>query len=166
MLDIKFIKKNRDLVEKAIYQKRVQLSLDELFESESQVHSYKQKFEGLQAERNSNAKLISQSPTEKKPDLIRRGKEISLEISILKPKLHIAEQQLRNYLLLVPNIPDERAPIGTNESDNVEVRRWGSIPKFSFPILDHVEILRKHSWAELDRISKISGNRTLSLIHI
>lgn len=163
MLDIKFIKKNRELVEKAIYQKRVRLSLDELFQSELQVHTYKQKFEGLQAKRNLNAKLISQSPIEKKPDLIQRGKEISLELSTLKPKLHNAEQQLRNYLLLVPNIPDEKAPIGANESDNVEIRRWGKIPQFSFPILDHVELLRKHGWAELDRISKISGNRTYAL---
>ncbi|MGL4348211.1 MAG: serine--tRNA ligase [Chlamydiales bacterium] len=163
MLDIKFIKKNRELVEKAIDQKRIKLSLDELLKSESELHIYKQKFEGLQAERNSNAKLISQSPVEKKADLIRRGKEISLEINTLKPKLHTAEQQLREYLLLVPNIPDEKAPIGINESDNVEVRKWGKIPKFSFPVLDHVEILRKHNWGELDRITKISGNRTYAL---
>lgn len=163
MLDIKFIKKNRELVEKAIDQKRVKLSLDELLKSESELHIYKQKFEGLQAERNSNAKLISQSPIEKKADLIRRGKEISLEINTLKPKLHTAEQQLREYLLLVPNIPDEKAPIGINESDNVEVRKWGKISKFSFPVLDHVEILRKHNWGELDRITKISGNRTYAL---
>lgn len=163
MLDIKFIKKNRELVEKAISQKRVRLSLDELFQSESQVHAYKQKFEGLQKERNSNAKLISQSPIEKKPDLIRRGKEISLELSTLKPKLYNAEQRLRNYLLLVPNIPDEKAPIGTSESDNIEIRRWGKIPTFSFPILDHVEILRKHRWAEMERISKVSGTRTYAL---
>lgn len=163
MLDIKFIKKNRELVAKAIDQKRVKLSLDELLQSESEVHSYKQRFEGLQAERNSNAKLISQSSSEKKPDLIRRGREISLEISTLKPKLHMAEEQLRQYLLLVPNIPDEKAPIGVSESDNVEVRKWGSIPEFSFPVLDHVEILRKHNWGELDRITKISGNRTYAL---
>lgn len=163
MLDIKFIKKNRELVEKAIDQKRVKLSLDKLLQSESEVYTYKKKFEGLQAERNSNAKLISHSPSEKKADLIRRGREISLEINTLKPKLHNAEQQLREYLLLVPNIPDEKAPIGTDESDNVEVRKWGKIPKFSFPVLDHVEILRKHNWGELDRITKISGTRTYAL---
>lgn len=163
MLDIKFIKKNRELVEKAIDQKRVKLSLDQLLESEFKFYNYKKKFEELQAERNFNAKLISQSPIEKKADLIRRGKEINIEINRLKPELDIAEKELQQYLFLVPNIPDEKAPIGADESDNVEVRKWGKIPKFSFPILDHVEILRKHNWAELERVTKISGNRTYAL---
>ncbi len=163
MLDIKFIKDNQNAVRQAIQLKNVRLNLDDLLKCEQVVSDYKRKIEALQAERNANAKKVSQAKIEDRESLISKGKEIGLEIEKLKLALVDTEQQLKDYLLIVPNIPSKDAPIGKNEEDNVEVKKWGTPRNFDFPFLNHVDILQKNNWAELQRIANVSGSRTYSL---
>lgn len=163
MLDLKFIKENQKVVRKAILQKNINLDLDEILNYEREVFDLKQKIEMLQAERNVNAKKVSQVKIEDRKGLIFKGKEISRQLSTLKTCLTEAEQKLTNGLLLIPNIPAEDAPIGPDESYNVEVRDWGVHRTFDFPYLNHIDILKKNDWAELQRIAKVSGSRTYAL---
>lgn len=162
MLDLKFIKDNQEIVQEAIRLKNAHLNLQELLLCEAQVADYKKKIEVLQAERNANAKKVSQSPKEERASLILKGREIGSEIEQLKPILNNLEHRLRNFLLLVPNIPTKEAPIGKNEDFNVEVKKWGRIPVFDFPFLSHTEILQKNQWFE-ERISQVCGSRTYAL---
>lgn len=161
MLDLKFIKDNQELVQEAIQLKKVNLNLDELLLCEQQVAACKKKIEAMQTERNANAKKVSQSTD--KELLILKGREIAAEIEQLKPILSNLEHKLRDYLLLVPNIPAKEAPIGENEDSNIEVKKWGKAPVFDFPFLSHTEILQKNQWADLERISHVSGSRTYAL---
>jgi seryl-tRNA synthetase len=66
-------------------------------------------------------------------------------------------------LYLVPQIPSPKAPIGRDDSDNVEVKKFGVMPKFDFTPLDHVQILENNNWADFERIAKVSGSRSYSL---
>jgi seryl-tRNA synthetase len=163
MLDIRFIKEHADTVREAIKLKNVRLNLDELLKCEQIVAENRRKIEALQAERNSNAKKVSQASPAERPELIARGKQIGQEIEEIKVKLVEAEQLLKDYLLLVPNIPSKDAPIGQSEEQNVEVKRWGHPKTFSFPPLSHTELLEKNNWAELLRIANVSGSRTYAL---
>ena len=99
----------------------------------------------------------------KKGKLIQRGKDIAKEIDELKPALEQAEKKLQDLLYRIPNIPAEDAPIGADESFNVEVKKWGTPPTFDFKPLNHLELIQKNNWGELDRIGQIAGSRSYAL---
>lgn len=163
MLDLKFIRENPDAVKRAIQVKHLDLDLDELLRVDAELVALKQKLEALQAERNQNAKLVPKAGADERPALIQRGKDLAEDIKAMEPELRAHEDMLRNLLLLVPQVPDERAPLGATDADNVEVRREGSPLEFTFTPRDHVELLEMHGWADLERVAKVSGSRSYLL---
>jgi len=163
MLDLRFIKENIDLVKSAIVTKNITFDLDKLLELDKVVLHHKKLVEALQAERNANAKKVPSAPPEEKAQLIQRGKEIAKEIDELKPALEEAEKKVQELLYRIPNIPSQDAPVGADESFNVEVKKWGTPPEFSFKPLSHIELLQKNNWGELERIGQIAGSRSYAL---
>ena len=163
MLDLKFIRENPGKVRWAIEVKRISLNLDELLTADKEVARFKREIQLLNEEKNSNSKRMGKASPEERPQIIERGKAIGEELKVLEPQLRDAEETLRQLLLLVPNIPADDAPIGVDDSENVEVKRWGEIPHFDFTPLDHVQILENHGWAEFERISRVSGSRSYML---
>lgn len=165
MLDKKFIRENAEAVRHAIQVKRVELDLDQLLALDKKVLDLNKKIQDLQTERNSNAAKMKQkdiSP-EARQAVIERGRAIGEELKTLTPEVAKAEDDLNALLLLVPNIPDASVPIGLDDSENVEVKRWGVLPEFDFQPRDHVELLEMHRWAEFERVAKIAGSRSYSL---
>jgi seryl-tRNA synthetase len=163
MLDIKFIRENPDLVRKAIEQKRVKLNLEELLSADSRLMDLKKRNQALNEERNANSKKMKGASPQERDAIIARGREIGQEIDSLKAETEAAELALQNLLWLVPLPASPDTPIGPDESGNQQVRTWGAKPKFDFKPLDHVEILQKRDWAELERIAAVSGSRSYSL---
>lgn len=163
MLDLKFIRDNPGLVKQAIQVKRISLNLDELLQVDRELLDLKQRVEGLQAERNANAKAVPKAPKEDKPALIEKGKALGEEIKELEPALRAHEDALRQLLLRVPNIPLPGVPEGADDADNVELRREGDLPTFNFTPLDHVALLDKHHWADAERVARVSGSRSYLL---
>ena len=163
MLDLHFIKQNIDLVKNAIVTKNISFDLDQLLELDKVVLHHKRQVETLQAERNANAKKVPTATSDEKAQLITRGKEIGKEIDALKPALEEAEKKLQELLYRIPNIPSKDAPIGADESFNVEVKKWGTPPTFPFKPLNHLELLQKNNWGELDKIGQIAGSRSYAL---
>lgn len=163
MLDLKFIRENPDLVRKAIEQKRVKLNLDELLSADSRLMELKKRNQALNEERNANSKKMKGASPQDRDAIIARGREIGQEIDALKADTEAAELALQNLLWLVPLPASPDTPIGPDESGNKQVRTWGAKPKFEFKPLDHVEILQKRDWAELERIAAVSGSRSYSL---
>ncbi len=163
MLDLKFIRENPDLVRKAIEQKRVKLNLDELLSADSRLMDLKKRNQALNEERNANSKKMKGASPQDREAIIARGREIGQEIDSLKADTEAAERALQDLLWLVPLPASPDTPIGPDESGNQQVRTWGSKPKFEFKPLDHVEILQKRDWAELERIAAVSGSRSYSL---
>lgn len=163
MLDLKFIRENKDAVSKALSDKRVDLDLDKLLEIDREVVSLKGQLQELQTQRNSNSKQIPSASAADKPALIAKGKEIGEAIKEMNPRLQQMEEQLQQLLWQVPNIPDPQAPKGASEEDNVEVKKHGDLPQFSFTPWDHVELLEKQEWADFQRIGQVCGSRSYSL---
>lgn len=163
MVDLKFIRQNQELIRNAILVKKIDLDLDVLLKLDLKVLELKKQLQILEEAKNINAKKVAKASNAERAILIDDGRTISLQIEEHKPKLFLAEEDLQKLLWLVPNIPDPKAPIGATEADNVEIKRWGNLKKFDFKPRDHVEILEKHGWAQLERVAKVSGSRSYSL---
>ena len=163
MLDLKFIRENPGKVRWAIEVKRVGLNLDDLLTADKEVTRLTREIQLLNEEKNSNSKKMGKASPEERPAIIERGRAIGEELKALDPPLHDAEETRRQLLLLVPNIPADDVPIGRDDTENVEVKRWGELPQFEFTPLDHVQILENHGWAEFERIAKIAGSRSYIL---
>lgn len=163
MLDLKFIRENPDLVRDAIKKKRVGLDLDELLRADQELLALKRKSQALNEEKNANAKKMKGATPEEREAIITRGREIGTEIEGLKPAVEAAEKKLQAFLYLVPMVPSPDAPVGPDESGNVEVKKWGKKPEFSFKPKDHVDIINQRGWADLERIAKVAGSRSYAL---
>jgi len=164
VLDIKFIRQNKDLVNNAIKAKNINLNLEDLLLIDNSIIQCKKIIQQLEEEKNTNAKQVAKiSNPEERLSLIANGRNISVKIEEIKPSLKLMEDELKNLLLLTPNIPSILAPIGANEDDNIEIKVFGIKPAFNFRPLDHVQILAKNNWADLERVAKITGSRSYTL---
>ncbi|MCX7784386.1 MAG: serine--tRNA ligase [Meiothermus sp.] len=163
MLDIKFIRENPEIVRKALEEKAGTLNLDELLALDAQVSELKRKTEQLQAERNANAKAAGKAKPEERTALVERGKEIGRQLAELEPELRALEARLKNLLYLTPTIPWEGAPVGPDDSFNVETRVHGNPRIFLFEPLDHVALIEKNGWGDFERAAKVSGSRSYIL---
>jgi seryl-tRNA synthetase len=163
VLDIKFIREHPEVVKIAIQQKAIKLDLDALLELDSKISAHKRKTEDVQAEANRIAKEIPKTPAESRAELVQRGKDLKAELSALEPELTTLETELRTMMYGVPQIPWDGAPVGADESFNQEIAKYGTPRTFDFQALDHVALLEKNKWAELERIARIAGTRSYSL---
>lgn len=163
MLDIKYIRENPDLVKKAIQQKKVNLNLDDLLAADHSVLEIKKKLQALQEDKNATAKKVPKATPEERPGLIEHGKKIGQEISALEPLVAVEEEKLKTLMWLTPLVPAADVPVGKDDSENVERRKHGNPPQFSFKAKDHVELIVKKDWAEFERIAAVSGSRMLAL---
>ncbi len=163
MIDIKLIRQTPDVVRQAIADKHIVLDLDEVIRLDAEVRTRISDLERLQQQRNDNARAIPKASAADRPTLIERGREIGGRIDALKPELARVESELRGLLLLVPQVPAPDAPRGASDKDNVEVSRWGDPQLPAFAVRDHVELLKLHGWAELERIARIAGSRSYAL---
>lgn len=163
MLDMKMIRQLPDVVRRAIQDKGVALDLDGLLAVDAEHRRLQSELEGLQRQRNENAQATKLASAAERPPLIQRGRDIGASIDHLKLQVGDAEARLRELLLLVPQIPADDVPRGTSADDNVEIRRWGEISAPSFTPRDHVDLLRMHGWADLDRVGRVAGSRSYAL---
>ncbi len=163
MLDLKYIRENVDLVKKAIQDKKVHLSLDELLQADSEVLDLKKKLQLLQEEKNANAKKVPKATAEERPGLIEHGRTIGQQITQLEPLMNLKEEELKKLLWLTPLVPASDVPVGKDDSENVEQRKVGQVPEFKFAFKDHVDVILKNNWAEFEKIAAVCGSRMVGL---
>ena len=163
MLAMDFIKANRETVERAIRDKRVDLNLDALLALDSEVRALKTEIEALRAERNAISASFPKAAPEDKAELGRKAKEAGTRAGELENELAGKEAALKTLTLKLPGIPWDGAPVGPDESFNRVLRTEGSPPTFTFEPLDHVALIEKNDWADLSRIVQVSGSRTYCL---
>ena len=163
MLDLKYVRENADLVKKAIVDKKVHLNLDELLTLDAEVLGMKKKLQALSEEKNANAKKVPQAAAEDRKALIDHGRNIGQQISQMEPEVAATELKLQQLLWLTPMVPAHDVPIGKDDSENVERKKHGTPPEFSFASKDHVDIILKNNWAEFERMAQVAGSRMLAL---
>ena len=163
MLALDFVKANRETVERAIRDKGVDLDLAVLLALDADVRSLKTEIEKLRAERNAVSARFKDATAEEKVELGARAKEAGARASELENNLTAKEGELTALMLKLPGIPYDGAPVGPDETANVVIRTVGEPPKFGFEPLDHVALVEKNDWADLSRVTPVSGSRTYCL---
>jgi len=161
MLDIKFVQENPEIIVKKTESRGLRMDLNGFLKLIQQKKEFLKKVEELRFDRNKTSKLIGQMKKEGKDasSQIREMKKVGKEIKGLEEKLREADENLNKVLLDIPNIPHESVPEGQTPDDNVEVRRFGEKPPFSFPLKPHWEIGKKLGILDFERAAKIAGSR-------
>ncbi len=160
MLDIKFIRENKDLVKEGARKKHINFDVDKLLEVDDKRKTLLAAFETRRTEQNSYNQKISQET-----DPLARTRMIA-EMKTLKDSLQQEEEKLKEVMkewqllmVAVPNIPDMSVPEGESDAENKEVRTWGELPKFSFTPKSHIELMQDLDMADFDRGTKVAGFR-------
>ena len=162
MLDIKFIRENPDTVKAACQQKGFDDHTDEILALDGRVRELKTITQTKTAEKN---KISREIPTAAdKAPLIAASKKISDEIAADMAELADKEAVLNDLMHRVPQIPSADAPVGRDDSENVEVRRVGTPREFDFTPRPQWELLDMNGWWAPEKIAGICGSRTYALI--
>jgi seryl-tRNA synthetase len=163
MLALDFVKANRETVERAIRDKGVDVDVGALLALDGEVRAAKTEIDRLRAERNAVSAKFKDATPEQKAELGRQAKEAGARASELEGGLSAKEAELKALMLKLPGIPYEGAPVGPDESYNEVIRTVGEPRKFDFEPLDHVALIEKNDWADLSRVTQVSGSRTYCL---
>ena len=152
MLDINFIRNNKELVEHSIKEKMYKnVNLDEILALDDQRKALLQQVEALRKERNDNtAKMKNGKPSD---ELITKGKEIKEKLSTLEADLSNFEKELNTKLKTVPNVIFDDVPLG-DESASVEVKKWGECKTTG---VDHLDYAVSRDWVDFERGAKVAG---------
>ncbi len=152
MLDINFIRNNKELVEHSIKEKMYKnVNLDEILALDDQRKTLLQQVEALRKERNDNtAKMKNGKPSD---ELIAKGKEIKEKLSALEADLSNFEKELNLKLKTVPNVIFDDVPLG-DESASVEVKKWGECKTAG---VDHLDYAISRDWVDFERGAKVAG---------
>jgi seryl-tRNA synthetase len=162
MLDIRLIRENPEKVKDALRKRGYEASqVDSLLEMDSRRLEVLRRVEELRNQRNVTSKEIGRLKREGKDttELQKHMKEVSDEIHSLDEELRSLNDKIRDTLLVIPNIPHGSVPVGQDEEDNIEVRRWGTPREFDFEPLNHWDIGETLGIVDFERAAKISGSR-------
>lgn len=165
MLDIKFVRENPDIVKENIKKKFQEDKLplvDEVIELDKQARALQQEADDLRAKKNSIAKQIGAFMAQgKKEEAEEAKKEVAknasrlAELEKLEPEV---KEKLKKIMMVIPNIIDASVPIGKDDTENVELEKFGEpfVPDFEIPY--HTEIMEKLNGVDLDSARKVAGN--------
>lgn len=160
MLDIKFIRENKDIVAAGAKKKRIQIDLDRLVEVDDKRRELQQSIDARRSEQNNASNAIaSEKDSAKKQEIIKRMQDVKETLRLEEESIQEVLKEWRALMVMVPNVPDISVPEGESDADNKEVRQWGEIPKFDFPAKSHSELLLMHDMADYERGAKVAGFR-------
>ena len=165
MLDLKFVRENPDIVKQTIknkfQDKKIPL-VDEVIELDAKNRAAKKEADDLRANKNKIAKqigaLMGQGKKEEAEELKKQVAEQSARLSELEEQEKDLGERILKIMMTIPNIIDPSVPIGKDDSENVEIERFGEpvVPDFEIPY--HTEIMEKFNGIDLDSARKVAGN--------
>ena len=165
MLDIKFLRSNPDVVKQNIKNKFQDEKLplvDEVIELDKRNREIKQEVEALRAEKNKASKeigaMMAQKKLEEAEALKKKVAESNGRINELSEEEKEVEEKIKKNMMIIPNIIDPSVPIGKDDSENVEVERFGELVVPDFEIPYHTEIMESFNGIDLDAARRVAGN--------
>ncbi|BAS59110.1 seryl-tRNA synthetase [Leptolyngbya boryana NIES-2135] len=169
MLDLKLIRENPDLVQTKLNQRGGSYDLSTIVSLDQQRRELEVERSQLQARSNEVGKLVGQKiKADPKSDEVQalreEGNALKAKLSELEPREKAIREQIETQLLGFPNLPSDTTPIGKDETENVEVRRWGDEFKPSIAVLPHYEIAEKLGIINTERATKIAQTRFVVLM--
>jgi len=161
MLDIKYLRNNFEKVKEALRNRGADLSLDDFLKLDENRRKKLVEVEKLKNKRNTVSEEIGKLKKQgiDAKDLIDEMKNVSEEIKKLDDEVNQIEEQIHEILINIPNIPHETVPIGADETQNVEVKKWGDLPGFKFKPKPHWEIAEELDIIDFKRAGKVTGSR-------
>jgi len=171
MLDIKFVRENPEIVKENIkkkYQDQKLPLVDEVIELDAKIRAYKQEAENLRASRNDLSKQIGALMREKKIEeanaIKARVAKNNERIAEIEPELDKLAEELNKRMMVIPNIIDKSVPVGKDDSENVEIERFGEpvVPNYEIPY--HADIIAKFNGLDKESSGRTSGNGFYYLI--
>ena len=161
MLDIKFIREHTEEVRQNLKNRHAQVDLDALLEADARRRELLGQVEAMKNRRNDVTKEISvlKRNKENADEKIAAMKELGDEIAVLDSKVKEAEEQMLAVQLMIPNMCHPSVPVGNDDSDNPEVRKWGDVTTFDFEAKNHWEIGEHLGILDAERAGKVAGSR-------
>jgi len=161
MLNPKYVLENAEVINKKDKARGLDISLNDFKKLSQAKKNHLTKTENLRFMRNEASHRVAQMKKEGKDasSIISKMKKVSDEIKSLEEKLKEIEEEIRKVLLAIPNVPHDSVPEGQSSEQNVEVRKFGKTPKFSFPIKAHWEIGKELGILDFEKAAKIVGSR-------
>ena len=159
MLDIKFIRDNKDLVKAGAVKKHIEIDIDGLLVLDEKRRTIQTSIESKRAEQNNvSAKLPSASPADK-ATLLEAMKKLKVELQTEEETLKEVLKNWQALMLCVPNIPDMSVPEGASDADNKETHAWGVKPVFAFTPKNHIELTERLDLADFEKGTEVAGFR-------
>ncbi len=160
MLDSKFLRENLETVEARLKTRGGTVDLGGFRTLDTRRRELLRQSEELKALRNRVSEEISRIRDKSQAQVqIAEMREVGVRIKALDEELKGVDEELEQFLLTVPNIPSSSVPVGASEADNVEIRKWGEIPAFSFAPKPHWEIGEALGILDFERGAKLTGAR-------
>ena len=165
MLDIKFVRENPEIVKQNIknkFQNEKLVLVDEVLKLDQENRDIKQEVEALRANRNKISKqigaLMAQGKKEEAEAVKKQVTENAARMAELDEREKVVEEEIRKRMMIIPNIIDPSVPIGKDDSENVEIQRYGEpvVPDFEIPY--HTEIMEKLNGIDMDAAGRVAGN--------
>lgn len=164
MLDLNYVRENLDQVRSKLQNRGVPAAALEGFaQADAERRRVIAESDQLNAERNTASReigaLMKEGKREEAEGRRQQVGELKERIAQLDQLRDAAEARMRDMLAALPNIPDDSVPVGRDDSENVELRRWGGKPEFAFAPKDHVDLGTELGILDLERAAKLSGTR-------
>ena len=159
MLDIKFIRENKEIVQLGAKKKHVDINIDELISLDDKRKELLSQIEKKRAEQNAISEKIPSASPEDRQKMIDSMKVVKESLQKDEESLKEMMKTWHEAMLRVPNVPDMTVPEGDSDADNKEVKVWGEKPVFNFEPKDHVEIMEKLKMLDIERGTKVHGFR-------
>lgn len=160
MLDIKFIRDNKDLIKEGARKKHIDFDVEKLITADDKRREILAEVESRRAEQNEASQKIARATTpEDREKMIVSMQFVKKSLQEYEEKLKTVMQEWFALMVKVPNIPDISVPEGESDADNKEVRNWGEPKNFDFKVKSHVELMMDLDIADFERGTKVAGFR-------
>ena len=161
MLDIKILRQDPDRIREALKNRCNDLDISPAIELDKQRRDLLADVEQKKAKQNEISKKVPamKKAGENTDELFKEMKELSNEIKADDEKVRDIDEQLRNFMLRIPNIPNSSCPIGKDDTENKEMRKWGTPREFDFEFKAHWDIGTDLDILDFERGTKIAGTR-------
>ena len=159
MLDIKFIRENKDIVIAGAKKKHIDIDIEKLIALDDRRRELQGLIDEKRAEQNAASERIPSAQASERDALIARMTEVKKTLQLEEESMQGLLEKWRALMVRVPNVPDISVPDGDSDADNKEVRTWGEQPKFDFNPKSHSELLLMHEMADYERGAKVAGFR-------
>ena len=159
MVDIKYIRDNKEAIKGAVKNKHIDLDVDELLKADKERVELQQKVEQLSALKNELNERMKTASVEERAGIIEEGKRVKEDLIVAEPAYREAKQRFDELMVRVPTVPSKDTPAGASDADNVEIYRWGEPKKFDFAPKDHVQLAQDLDIIDFEKGAKVSGYR-------